>query len=884
MKYLLVLLLSISNVYPMAAQNLVMDSSFETLENLTNRKGNWYGILGTPDLWDTSGFCATPRMISVELQRSAHRGKKYLGLYNEKTYQEAVSGVLSELLKKDSIYEIAIYVKSGDKGGTGYGCTFNTLKEFHVTFSTDDYNWEKQPYLALSPSNKQSINNKWLRISGFYKAQGGENRIILGGYKGINIQGNDNCVAYYYFDDVVVQSSSAHVIPKMNKIQEDTIATDLSTIYFDTNSEAITESEKSKLQSNIKILNDNKNLSITIGGFTDSDGSDSYNIKLGERRAKNVKDYLLQNGYQDNDNITIKSFGKISSSNAASKAKNRRVELFFTPKSLNASQKEAIVAASKLYGYVRWFYPTDVLDNFNWDKFLNKTIIQISTIKERIELRKYIISRFSSIAPELRFFNDIHTTLNYKKTIKFNNALIYKKKVNEGMGQANNKVYDSQLVDCKITVNGFSAPYKGKNYTFKEAEWVDSLPLSISLYCPLVLPYQKYSVDKIRNDSLTHTMSDTLPKYSWLTSSIMVWNTVQHFYPYLDVLKINWQPKMNDLVEKLNQTTSENEYVTIMKSLVVQINDGHAGFNNMSIASDMWLPFTLSIVNNKLVVSKSYDPNIKVNDELIKMDGIDCIEKFNQDTALISGTKNHKKDKVLSGLTAINKYGTFSHLLVKRNSTLIETDVKRDWPDDTTKAIQYLTNNLIYVDCSHIQWHDIDSLLNKMNNSKGVIFDMREYLTDDGLVNLLSHLLQTRDTANSWMQQPIYLFPNQKNVIYNKEGWELEPKNPYLSCPVVFLAGGSSISYNESMLGLIKHYKLGKIIGEKTAGSNGSRNWIDLPNNYFFAWTGMYVTMPNGSALQGVGIEPDILALPNPQLSSYEDYILNTAIQYLTNK
>ena len=46
----------------------------------------------------------------------------------------------------------------------------------------------------------------------------------------------------------------------------------------------------------------------------------------------------------------------------------------------------------------------------------------------------------------------------------------------------------------------------------------------------------------------------------------------------------------------------------------------------------------------------------------------------------------------------------------------------------------------------------------------------------------------------------------------------------------------------------------------------------------------MYVTMPNVSPLQGVGIEPDILALPNPQLSSYEDYILNTAIQYLTKK
>jgi hypothetical protein len=72
MKYLLVLLLSISNVCLINAQNLVMDSSFETLGNLTNRKGNWYGVLNTPDLWDTSGFCATPalRGESFELRLS----------------------------------------------------------------------------------------------------------------------------------------------------------------------------------------------------------------------------------------------------------------------------------------------------------------------------------------------------------------------------------------------------------------------------------------------------------------------------------------------------------------------------------------------------------------------------------------------------------------------------------------------------------------------------------------------------------------------------------------------------------------------------------------------------------------------------------------------
>jgi hypothetical protein len=456
-------------------------------------------------------------------------------------------------------------------------------------------------------------------------------------------------------------------------------------------------------------------------------------------------------------------------------------------------------------------------------------------------------------------------------------------KENEGMG-GGNKAYNTQLTDCKMVADGFSVVYKSQNYTFKEADFVETLPLSISVYFPLILPTKQYTVSKVWADSMTNTMSDTISKYRWMVSGMMVWNAVQHFYPYLDALKINWQPKMMDLVETFDKIMSESEYVSTMQKLVVKLNDGHANFYNKSIESDMWLPFSLSNVNDKLIVSKSADSKVKINDELIKMDGINCFEQFKHDTALVSGTKNRKINAALKALTATNKQGTFSRLTLKRNNSLVETDVKRDWLDDTIPPIQYLENNLIYVDCSLLGWKDIETIFFKINNSKGVIFDLREYLSDDDLINLLRHLMQKQDTAISWMQMPIYLYPNQKNIAFNKEGWDLKPQQPRLTCPVVFLAGGGSISYNESMLGLIKHYKLGTIIGEKTAGSNGSRNWIRLPNNYQFSWTGMYVTLPNGSPLQGVGIEPDILALPNLQLQTYEDYTFKTAVKFLLDK
>jgi outer membrane protein OmpA-like peptidoglycan-associated protein len=871
-----------SNTILLIAQNLVVDGGFETLKNFTNEKSSWHEIVGTPDLWDTTGFCPNRKGVSFEKKNSAHSGKNYIGFYYAPDYYETIISNLDEPLKKDSIYEVSMFVKSPDKSPVvEHSDIFNPMKKFYVAFAKNNFDESMPSYLALSTPDNKFVSNVWTKVETLYRAIGGENRIVMSGFFGTNVKGNEKYLTYYFFDDLEVKRSSKNLIP-IPTIEPQKVE-DISNIYFDSDSFAIKETEREKLLKNLKILNANKNLAITIAGFTDVDGDDAYNVKLGEQRANNVKDFFAQNGYTDNDNIRIKSFGKSLATNADSKAKSRRVEVHLTPKQWNNDQKEAIMAVSKLYGYVRWFYPTSVLDTFNWGKFLNKTIIQISGIKDRETLRRCVMSRLMSIAPDLRFFGDFNTCLNYKKTIKPNTSLVYKKKINEGMG-GGNKVYNTQLADCKMVADGFSVVYKSQNYTFKEADFVETLPLSISVYFPLILPTKQYSVSKIWADSMTNTMSDTISKYHWMVSGMMVWNAVQHFYPYLDALKIDWQPKMGELVEIFDKMTWEDEYVSTMQKLTVKLNDGHANFYNKSIESDMWLPFSLTNVNDKLIVSKSDDAKVKVNDELVKMDEINCFEQFRKDTALISGTKNRKIRSVLNSLTATNKHGTFSHLFLKRNNNFVEIDVKRDWLDDTIQPIQNLEKSLIYVDCSRLGWENIEAILSKINDSKGVIFDMREYLSDDNLIKILTHLMQKEDTANSWMQMPIYMSPNQKNVIFKKEGWALKPEKPLLTCPVVFLAGGGSISYNESMLGLIKHYKLGAIIGEKTAGSNGSRNWIGLPNNYQFSWTGMYVTLPDGSPLQGIGIEPDVLALPNPQLQTYEDYVLKTAVQYLLKK
>jgi outer membrane protein OmpA-like peptidoglycan-associated protein len=73
---------------------------------------------------------------------------------------------------------------------------------------------------------------------------------------------------------------------------------------------------------------------IDVYGHTDSDGSDSYNQGLSERRARSVADYLTSHGVQS-ARIATRGFGETQpiASNATEegKASNRRVEIKIAP-------------------------------------------------------------------------------------------------------------------------------------------------------------------------------------------------------------------------------------------------------------------------------------------------------------------------------------------------------------------------------------------------------------------------------------------------------------------------------------------------------------------------------------------------------------------------
>nr|WKN38018.1 S41 family peptidase [Tunicatimonas sp. TK19036] len=351
---------------------------------------------------------------------------------------------------------------------------------------------------------------------------------------------------------------------------------------------------------------------------------------------------------------------------------------------------------------------------------------------------------------------------------------------------------------------------------------------------------------------------------------IMSWNVFQHFYPYFDVISVDWEQALTDAFQEAYQDSSATDFLHTLRVLTAKLEDGHGRvYLGGSHTETHFPPVLWEWVEDELIITMSDQEELQVGDIITHIQGQSPEAYFaplyETISAATSGWRNFRAKEV-------SLAGPFNSNLSLQIQTVTgsthQVDLKRDVPahnfysDYLMKSthdstVQELESGIYYVNIDRVSMGEIRERMEVLQQAKSIIFDLRGYPNSNH--EIISHLLTTPDTSTAWMQVPHVIYPDQQHrEKYEQYGWQMQLKEPNLDAKIIFIIDGRAISYAESFMGFIEHYNLATIVGQPTAGTNGNVNSFSLPGGYYVYWTGMKVLKHDDSQHHGVGILPDV--------------------------
>lgn len=570
---------------------------------------------------------------------------------------------------------------------------------------------------------------------------------------------------------------------------------------------------------------------------------------------------------------------------------------------INNTQKiDNLRTFAKAYGYVKYFHPSDEASDIDWAKFSMygaKEIEKCSTSEQVVETLNRL---FRPIGPSIRFSVSQKEPICDLKIITPDDtagySFTYWQHEGVSIGMKTNKPFTYRSVrvnrETKNEDKIFEAQPKFGVIITKKIGIDIYCQIPQVLYCTGKSTYPQADQNSLKELKINLSNFDlNKEKLALRTGNVIItYNVFQHFYPYFDVVDVNWDNELTKALKRsITDKTPEDHLITLEK-FTAPLKDGHIyiGYNLSEYAAP---PIWWEWIENKLVISHIYKsiPNLHVGDIVTQINGISPEKYFEEINSRISaGTKGwlsySSERRSLLGVKG-------SLLKLTINNKPIEIPFE-DNPYDFGRALtkgeiryKQIGDSIWYLNMDMIEMDTINKLLPVLEKCKAIICDARGYPKSNH--DFITHLMKTDDTTSAWMQVPQIIYPDHENISgYKKYNWTLtmKAKPPYLGGKrVVYIIDGSAISYAESCLGYIEGYKLATIVGQPSAGTNGNVNPFELPGGYTVRWTGMKVLKHNGSQHHGIGILPNVYVTKTIQgIKDGRDEFLDKAIEIAKGK
>ena len=539
----------------------------------------------------------------------------------------------------------------------------------------------------------------------------------------------------------------------------------------------------------------------------------------------------------------------------------------------------------KVWGYVKYTHPVFLTGEKDWDAELIALIPQVRQAENSEETNKILNEWLLSLG-EIKYKTDETTALwssakEEDKVVIADTSWVFDQEYLGEELSANMEPLTKPLPD----INRFNAPIDFSRYYYTGYN-------QPTMFC---------------NEKLYEDMDYSDENYR-LLGLFRVWNAMEYYYPYLDILDEDLEDLLPDFILQMLEGSDQHSYDLIIAALTAKLQDAHVAFGGSSeFIKKEFGEYLISDVEfvsaeGEIVVLQTFDEScpLQPGDIIRKLDGVDIEDRVEHCKKYISVTTDEKIKNPLQ-LSLLRSHSKTPEVTVIRDGKEMTFNVNADefqysgprygvsFQDGEPKPYEIIEGNIGVINPAfmnlqsgavhgnEVKWAEA---MNALKDTDGLIVDYRQY------------------PANSWQHLPPYLFEEAevglltasiseavpgtfiKEPVFN---FNTKPRSAYrYDKEVVVLIDEHSQSASEYAAMLVQNGEKVTLMGENTIGSNGFCLILPIPGGNMVMHTAQGIYTPDGGQTQRIGVSPDIEVKKTIEgIKEGRDEVKEAAIAYI---
>lgn len=520
---------------------------------------------------------------------------------------------------------------------------------------------------------------------------------------------------------------------------------------------------------------------------------------------------------------------------------------------LNEIQKRNLFVLGKVWGFVKYYHPAIAEGKISWDYELFRMLPKINSQNFDGELVQWI--------NKLGTFKTTTQKLPKESTIKLlpNTKWI-----------SDTNLISSDLSSLLQKIN--RAERSDKNYYIKLHKIVNN---------------PNFTDEKVYSKM---EYSDTGVK---LLAVFRYWNMIEYFSPNRHLMDENWDSVLTEFIPRMTATKDQKEYTLTLLELIGKIQDTHAniwGYNSVLDAffGENVAPVKIKFIENKAIVVKLQDEfkdaNLQVGDVIVSVNGVKVEDWLNNNLKYFPAS-NYPTQLRDVARKMLRTNDNSIQLTIENSSGVKDVvigTIKYKYFREEPVSHKIINENIGYIYPGTLKKGEINEIMEKFLDKKGLIVDLRCYPSDFIIFSLSNYLLNEKKdfvkfTAGDIKTPGLFTFRGGEMQVGGKNKDAFKGK-------VIILVNEETQSQAEYSAMALRVAPNAKVLGSTTAGADGNVSTIILPGNIFTYISGIGVLTPDGSETQRIGIVPDIKMEPTIKgIRSGKDELLEKAIELINN-